>query len=110
MFVSSANKTVFAWGIFRGRSFMYRENNIGPRIEPCGTPTPVCLMAEMALPLSMYKIENCKYCTPVPEHHKECTCVIEYYKTMCTRSDCAESQVMFLCTCICANLRAATIV
>ena len=39
---------------------MYRENNIGPRIEPCGTPTPVCLMAEMVLPC--FRLFNSTYC------------------------------------------------
>ena len=34
------------WRIFDclGRSLMYRMNNIGPNIEPCGTPHVICRM------------------------------------------------------------------
>jgi hypothetical protein len=37
-FVSSAYKTTAAPGIYWGRSLMNNENNIGPKMDPCGTP------------------------------------------------------------------------
>jgi hypothetical protein len=37
IFVSSANQIIFASWIFIGRSWMYNKNNIGSRIDPCGT-------------------------------------------------------------------------
>ena len=46
MFVSSANNTVFDPVTFRGRAFMYNENGIGPRIEPCGTPSSISLVVK----------------------------------------------------------------
>ena len=33
-FVSSAYKTVFAYGMLSGRSFIYNENSSGLRIDP----------------------------------------------------------------------------
>ena len=38
IFVSSINRSVLARGIFKGRPFMYIRYNIGPRIDPWGTP------------------------------------------------------------------------
>jgi len=49
MFVSSANNTTFDPIIFRGGSFMYNENIIGPRIEPCGTPCSISPVVETVL-------------------------------------------------------------
>ena len=46
MLVSSANiKGLLTDNAF-GRSFMYIKNNNGPKIEPCGTPKSMLLLAE----------------------------------------------------------------
>ena len=33
-----------------GKSFMYNKNKIGPRIEPCGTPTDIVLKLDKLSP------------------------------------------------------------
>jgi len=63
MFVSSANNTIFDPIIFRGRSFMYYENSIGPRIEPCGSPCSISLVVKTYIPCFMLFIStHCFWC------------------------------------------------
>ena len=45
--VSSANKSQIAFLTESGRSFIYKENNKGPRIKPCGTPLLVSRSEEI---------------------------------------------------------------
>ena len=45
--VSSANKSQIALLTESGRSFIYKENNKGLRIGPCGIPLPVSLFEEI---------------------------------------------------------------
>ena len=43
---SSANNLTVKLEIF-GKSFIYRENNVGSKVEPCGTPQQTLLRSEV---------------------------------------------------------------
>jgi hypothetical protein len=58
--VSSAYKTTLASGMFCGRSLINNENNIGPRIEPWGTPMPMLRVEDVILPC--FKLFSSTYC------------------------------------------------
>ena len=58
MFMSSTNSTVFNSETFNGRSFIYNRNNIGPRIEPCGTPCVIPLVVETYVPCFLLLIST----------------------------------------------------
>ena len=47
-FVSSANIAI--WELFTksSRSFTYKRNRAGPRIDPCGTPEDIGSVSEVA--------------------------------------------------------------
>jgi len=48
-FGSSANKMVLKNCALLIRSFIYSRNNVGPKIEPCGTPQLIFSGAEVTL-------------------------------------------------------------
>ena len=50
MFVSSANRTIFAPFILIGRSFMYNKNKIGLWTDHWGTPCFISFKSEVYLP------------------------------------------------------------
>ena len=71
MFVSSANSTIFDSKTFNGKSFMYNKNNIGPRVEPCGTPCVISLVVETYVPcflllISTHCFQRFKWEMPAP--------------------------------------------
>ena len=45
--VSSANNVAFVVSRQLGRSFMYKRNKIGPRLDPCGTPHLTSLLGDI---------------------------------------------------------------
>ena len=54
-FVSSANITVFSTLEALGRSLTDIKNNIGPRIDPCGTPhVTFCSFVLLSLLMQIY--------------------------------------------------------
>jgi len=57
-FVSSANSTILDSKTFNGKSFMYNKNNIGPRVEPCGTPCIISLVVETDVPCFLLLIST----------------------------------------------------
>jgi hypothetical protein len=63
MLVSSANNTIFDPIIYKGRSFMYNKNNIGPKIESCGTPCANSLVVQTYVPSFMQFLStHCFHC------------------------------------------------
>ena len=59
--LSSAKKSAEQCLIDRGKSLIKIKNNVGPRIEPCGTPESVCENSDSPCSLLMAYTRELRY-------------------------------------------------
>jgi hypothetical protein len=59
MLVSSANKTEVALpAVALGKLAIYKRNNNGPKIEPCGTPYFILVHFEIVIAVSVFNFDS----------------------------------------------------